>query len=138
METISALVMMISVFFTGFFTPDQPSVEIGISSLSPAGIAGGYAVPASGCSDLHDNDCAAPTITADAEVVRKGDSVTVCWNPDNHTSCTLSGNLTGDPNILMCDTVTVENKSIFAIACTDGLYGESQVAVEVIPTFQEI
>jgi hypothetical protein len=138
MEIISALLATITIFFSGLFMPAQPSVEIGISSLSPAGIEGGYAVPASGCSDLHDNDCAAPTITTSRNLVRKGDPVEICWNPDNHISCTLSPNLSGNPNILACDTVTLQNKTQFSISCTDGLPGESTVTVEVVPTFQEI
>ena len=55
------LLVAISVLFNTLFLPSasEPSVEIGIESVSPAGVAVGHALPASGCSDLHNNDCAA-------------------------------------------------------------------------------
>jgi hypothetical protein len=138
MEILAALLIAVSTFFTGFFVTPEPSVEIGISSLSPAGVEGGFAVPASGCSDLHDNDCAVPVITAETDLVRKGETVEICWNPDNHTSCTLSPNLSGNANAIACDNPTVTNATTFSITCTDGIPGESTVQVEVVPTVFEI
>jgi hypothetical protein len=138
MEIISAILIAISSFFTGYFVAPTPSVEVGISSLSPAGIDGGYAVPASGCSDLHNNDCAVPVITAETDLVRADTSVEICWNPDNHTSCTLSPNLSGNPNNIDCDDVVITNATVFSISCTDGIPGESTVLVEVVPTIFEI
>jgi hypothetical protein len=138
MEIIAAVLIAISSFFTSFFITPTPSVEVGVSTLSPAGAEGGYAVPASGCSDLHDSDCAAPTITSETDLVRKGETVEICWNPDNHTSCSLSPNLSGNANAVACDTVAIDNATTFLISCTDGIPGESTVLVEVVPTVFEI
>lgn len=124
---------------TNYLYTDDFSVEVGVSSLSPLGEAGGRAVPASGCSDLHDSDCNDPTITTSKTFTRIGDDVEICWNPDNHTACTLSDNLTGDPNVIACDTqnIPTHGTRTFTITCTDGAFGESSVNVNTIPVIFE-
>lgn len=136
MEIISTLLVSISLFFTGFFAPAEPSVEVGISSLSPAGIDGGYAVPASGCSGP--TDCNAPVITADKTLVPPNEPVEICWNPSNHHDCKLSKNLTGNANQITCETVTIQSSTRFAIQCIDGTVQEDSVIVDVTPTMYEI
>jgi hypothetical protein len=140
MEIISALLVSLSLFFTGFMSPAEPSVEVGISTVSPAGIQGGYAVPASGCSHVHDNDCATPTIDANKELISPGNSVVISWNPDNHNFCELSANLTGDPTAIGSETVILETTTRFSIECFDGPFETAfaSVQVEVTPTTFEI
>jgi hypothetical protein len=143
MEIISALLVSLSLFFTGFMSPAEPSVEVGISTVSPAGIQGGYAVPASGCSTWHSsgpNDCDSPIITANRELVPSGSTVEISWNPFNHKDCTLSSNLTGNANVAGNEDVIVENTTRYTIKCTDGPPGGAVdgVTVEVIPTTFEI
>jgi hypothetical protein len=77
------------------------SVEVGLSETSPNGPAGGFAMPASGCSapTVHDDrgihDCdGLPEIEVDPPIIRVGETANVSWDPkpeEGLTNCVVSG-----------------------------------------------
>ncbi|MBI2108957.1 MAG: hypothetical protein HYT93_02120 [Parcubacteria group bacterium] len=77
----------------------QKSVEVGVTSLSPKGISGGFAIPASCPSYEHTpGECAPPALNLFGEnnetgesggaiTINQGGSVTIEWNATGATSC---------------------------------------------------
>jgi hypothetical protein len=166
METVLNIIAPVVVFvaslmgFGGNYAQvvaiEEPrSVEIGLSEVSPKGEAGGFAMPASGCSaasptwhGLPVHDCATfPDITVSKPIIRIGDPVTVSWDPRTHTNCVLSSNvtsLTSSPNPSTPPVGTaigsrIDNptgETIYTITC-DGVGNYDTAAVKVLPRIQE-
>ena len=138
------------------------SVELGLSETSPRGEQGGYAMPASGCSALdpnwgngtHPNPPAAcsttnPTITATPGLVRYGSEVVISWNPNGHSSCFLTQNLTSltgglNPTTPLNANAPGSRKDVatgqetYAIICYSGVTSyQAEVTVKVLPRIQE-
>lgn len=138
------------------------SVELGLSETSPLGAQGGYAMPASGCSALDPNwgdgthptppaTCAStnPIITATPGLVRYGSNVTISWDPNGHSSCFLTQNvtsLTGSPNPTTPVNANAPGSRIdiatgqetYAIICYSGITPyQADVTVKVLPRIQE-
>lgn len=130
--------------------PTQPtSVELGLYEVSPRGEAGGFAIPASGCSPASPSwhgypihDCTVyPDITADKLIVRYGEDVEVSWNPYSHVNCVLSETvmvLTPLPDGDVADSRIDEptGETTYSIVC-DGAGNRDSVTVKVLPRFQE-
>jgi hypothetical protein len=123
------------------------SVEMGLSEMSPRGEAGGFAMPASGCSvaashGLPIHDCSIlPDITADKLWVRLGDPVTVTWNPRVHVNCVLSNNLMAlipapNGNVPGSRIDYPTGETTYTIIC-DGEGNRDAVTVKVLPRIQE-
>jgi hypothetical protein len=137
------------------------SVELGLNEVSPNGEAGGFAIPASGCSPVNPighnspfpiHDCnTPPDITVDKPIVRVGDPVTVSWDRKTHLQCVLSSNvmaLRGGPNPLTAPDVSLtgsptgsridspQNETVYSIIC-QGTGNRDSVTVKVLPQIQE-
>src|SRR3989338_1763885 len=98
---VVALVLFGAVFFgfKGTNILPEKSVEVGVTSLSPKGIAGGYAIPASCPSYEHTpGECAPPAADFFGEnnqtgqqggalSINQGGSATIDWNATSATSC---------------------------------------------------
>ncbi len=132
---------------------DAPvSVEFGLSETSPRGEKGGFAMPASACSQPHPGDpvpCPAtdePKITAVPPIVRKGEVTKITWDPNGNIYCNLSANVlalkispdnpTTVPN---SDAVgsrndRPNNEKKYTIYCANT---EASVTVRVLPVIQE-
>ena len=173
-NTIAPLILFASSLFGFEYTvPSSPvaqtvqSVEIGLSETSPRGEFGGYAVPASGCSALDPNwgngqhpdttgaPCPVnpgPTIIANPEIVRYGESVTITWNANNNPGCFLSSNIVSlPPQPVDTYAVAPNNKRVdiltgqetFEIRCWNQIIAGvptaifDQVTVKVLPRVQE-
>lgn len=156
MQALVSFIAPVIIFVSTLISGSQPpsaqgpvsqvsSVELGLHETSPKGAEGGFAMPASGCSDTSHgpiHDCATiPTISVDKPIVRLGDSVTVTWNPHGHTNCSLSINLsskTPAPNAnatgSLVDSPTGETS--YSIVC-DGAGNQASVTVRVLPRIQE-
>lgn len=138
------------------------SVELGLSETSPRGAEGGYAMPASGCSALDPNwgngthstppaSCAStnPIITASPSLVRYGSQTNISWNPNGHTSCFLSQNvtsLTAPPNPSAAVNANASGsrfdimtgQETYGILCYSGADPyQAEVTVKVLPRIQE-
>ena len=131
------------------------SVELGLTEVSPLGAAGGFAMPASGCSAADPNwhglpvhDCVTlPDIRTNTPIIRLGDPVTVSWDPRGNVNCILSSNVTSltvSPN-----PATVPNgnaigsridsptgETTYTIVC-DGAENRDSATVKVLPRIQE-
>lgn len=135
------------------------SVELGLNEVSPNGDAGGFAIPASGCSAADprwhggpaDAGCVTvtkPTITVDKPVIRVGDTVKISWDPKGNASCVLSPNVRA-LIVSPLNAVTAPNanavgsrndipasETTYSIVC--GAAGnEASVSVRVLPRIQE-
>jgi hypothetical protein len=131
------------------------SVELGLTEVSPRGAAGGFAMPASGCSDadpdwhgLPIHDCATlPDIRTNSPIIRLGDPVTISWDPRGNVNCVLSSNvmaLVVSPNSTTppngnaigsrIDSPTGE--TTYTIVC-DGSGNQDAATVKVLPRIQE-
>ncbi len=98
---IIVLVVLGAVFFgfSGIDSVPLKSVEVGVMPLSPKGIAGGYAIPASCPSYEHTpGECAPPAADFFGEnnqtgqqggalSINQGGSATIDWNATSATSC---------------------------------------------------
>ena len=138
---VSTLVFTSSFFGLGAVAPAD-SVELGLAEMSPAGVSGGFAVPASGCSDtshgpIHDCD-GTPTIYADPPIIRVGDTATVYWDPGGLPNCVLGGNLTsaGPVTTVGSEEVSPTAETTYTITC-DGAGNEGAATVKVLPRIQE-
>jgi hypothetical protein len=147
MKIFTQILILVLVFVGGvlsvgvLYQADAPdSVEIGISETSPLGPAGGYAVPASGCSG---GDCEDVTLTVDNTLVRKGDPVTVCWYLKSHTSCSLGPSARFSnpvPTTDACEDITITGEVVFELICTAPTSlgtKESTKRVRVLPEMYE-
>lgn len=134
----------------------RQSVELGLTEVSPRGEAGGFAMPASGCSaadsNWHDDvpihDCSTlPDIRVNSPIIRLGDPVTVSWDPRSNLNCVLSSNvmaLVTSPNSATppngnaigsrIDDPTGE--TTYTITC-DGVGNQDAAVVKVLPRIQE-
>ncbi len=127
-------------------TLQQPSVEFGLSEVSPRGEAGGFAMPASGCSDTSHgpiHDCAlVPEINVNKSIIRLGDPVIVSWDPRSNTNCVLSDNVmalppaTPDGNVADSRSSIPSGETTYTITC-DGAGNEDSASVKVLPRIQE-
>ena len=128
---------------------ESSSVELGLREVSPKGEAGGFAIPASGCSaaspEWHGapiHDCATfPDISVDKPIIRLGDPVEVSWDPRTHANCILSGNvmeLTPVPNPNSIDSRTdyPTGETTYTITC-EGAGNTDSASVKVLPRIQE-
>jgi hypothetical protein len=126
------------------------SVELGLlQEFSPRGEAGGFAMPASGCSaadprwhgnPIHDCDTL-PDISTDKPIIRLGDPVEIFWDPRSHTNCILSANLMAlspvpDGNVAGSREDSPEGETTYSIVC-DGAGNSDTVTVKVLPRIQE-
>lgn len=133
----------------------QRSVELGLTEVSPRGEAGGFAMPASGCSAADPNwhgepihDCASlPDIRTNSPIIRLGDPVTVSWDPRGNTSCVLSSNVTSlitspnpatapDGNVIGSRIDSPTGETIYTIVCA-GAGNQDAATVRVLPRIQE-
>ena len=135
------------------------SVELGLNEVSPNGEAGGFAIPASGCSAADprwhggpaDAGCVTvtkPTITVDKPIIRVGDTVKISWDPKGNAGCVLSPNVQA-LTVTPLNTATAPNanavgskndtptaETTYSIVC--GAAGnEASVSVRVLPRIQE-
>ena len=131
-------------------TESQPSsVELGLTELSPKGEAGGYAIPASGCSaaspDWHGfpiHDCSTfPDIQVDKPIIRLGDPVNVAWDPRTHVNCILSENVmvlapTPNPDSVDARVDYPTGETTYTITC-EGAGNTDSATVKVLPRIQE-
>ncbi len=134
---------------------EQRSVELGLTEVSPKGEAGGFAMPASGCSsadpDWHGapvHDCSTlPDIRTNNPIIRLGDPVTVSWDPRGNTGCVLSSNVTAlvsspnpatapNGNAIGSRIDSPTGETIYTITCT-GTGNRDQATVKVLPRIQE-
>jgi len=138
-DYIIAAMMAVGAFFglNDVASTDIDTVEIGLSEVSPRGEAGGFAIPASGCSYPAHGECTDPSITADDSIVRYGEDVEICWDPGAHTSCVLSSNLTGTATVAGCEDVAVYADTTYTISCDDGVIDEASVQVFSLPLIEE-
>lgn len=158
MELISYIVLTLGALFSGFSgVPETPSavlasasVELGIQEVSPRGEAGGFAIPASGCSDADPDwhgfpihDCSVlPEINTNKPVIRYGEDVIITWDPHSHINCVLSGNVTdlppvgADGNFPGTRTDTPTGETTYTITC-DGVGNADAATVKVLPRIQE-
>lgn len=125
--------------------PDPSSVEIGLAELSPAGEAGGYAMPASGCSaaqwhgaGLHDCN-QQPTIDVDDPIVRIGEETTLRWDSNGISGCQLLGNLTNQGPVTGSgsEVITPFADTTYVIICDEEAEYTQAVTVRVLPRIQE-
>lgn len=124
-------------------TPE--SVEVGIAEVSPAGEAGGYAMPASGCSEedwhgegLHDCN-QQPEIELDDPIVRIGEETTLRWDPNGIDRCVLVGNLEneGPVNGPGSEVIAPFADTTFVIICDNNAGYTDTVTIRVLPRIQE-
>ena len=154
METIFSLITSTLIFITGLLPmqgivgvqnqsmPD--SVEIGLSETSPAGPQGGFAVPASGCTDLSHgpiHQCnKLPEISSNPYVIRMGESATVTWKTNGIAGCELIGDLAAagslSTNAQGSEVVQPSSDAVYTIRCTSDTYMDI-VTVRVLPRIQE-
>lgn len=156
METLIHLIAPLAMFIagvTGFSsgstsavaTANQQSVEFGLSEVSPRGVEGGFAMPASGCSDTTHgpiHDCALyPEINVNKAIIRLGESIVVSWDPRSNTNCVLTTNVTALPpatpngNVVGSRDATPTGETTYSISC-DGNRTDS-ATVKVLPRIQE-
>lgn len=121
------------------------SSEIGIAELSPAGEAGGYAMPASGCSDnqWHGNglhDCGRqPIITIDDPIVRTGEETTLRWDNNGIDGCVLVGNVAEQGPVTGPGFTTISPvaDTTYIIICDNEQTYTQTAFVRVLPRIQE-
>ncbi len=86
-----------------------------------------------------------PTITATPQVVKPGEDVTIEWDPQAYTDCTLSSNLENDPDFIadgksanIADTFVVNptGQTTYSIYCATSGSG-AEVDVHVVPVIEE-
>jgi hypothetical protein len=144
-----AMLFFAALFGTHTAAPAQTSVELGLYEVSPRGDAGGFAMPASGCSPADPqwhgypiHDCAVhPDISVDKPIIRLGESVIVSWDPHTHTNCVLSNNVMAltpvpDGNVAGNRTDYPTGETTYSIVC-DGAGNEDSATVKVLPRIQE-
>lgn len=145
MDTLIQTAILSLVFTAGLFgiaiTPvvqDTGSVELGLIELSPNGEAGGFAIPASACSDPSSGCPGIPSITAAPPIIRIGDTAVVSWDPQSHSNCNLIGNLAAEGPVSSSgsEDVTPTAETIYRIEC-DGFEHEDSAVVRVLPRIQE-
>lgn len=125
--------------------PEPSSVEVGLAELSPAGEAGGYAMPASGCSasDWHGaglHDCnQQPEITVDNPIVRIGEETTLRWDTNGISGCELLGNLNNQGPVTGSGSEVVAPfaDTTYVIICDEEAAYTQMVTVRVLPRIQE-
>jgi hypothetical protein len=161
METLINIFAPIALFVAGIVgvgpdntsliaSVEQPSVEFGLSEVSPKGESGGFAMPASGCSaaspEWHGepvHDCAlVPEINVNKSIIRLGDPIIVSWDPRTNTNCILSNNVmvlppaTPDGNVADSRISIPTGETTYSIVC-DGAGNEDSASVKVLPRIQE-
>ena len=148
LSIITSLLFAVTGATAGAETPaaaGPSSVEIGLAELSPAGEAGGYAMPASGCSaaDWHGrglHDCnQQPLIDVDDPIVRMGENTTLRWNPNGISNCRLLGNLTNQGPVSRAgsEVITPFADTTYVIVCDNQSAYTQSVTVRVLPRIQE-
>jgi len=121
------------------------SVEIGIAELSPRGESGGYAMPASGCSEdqWHGNglhNCGRqPVIELDDTIIRIGEETELRWDPNGIDNCVLLGNLQNQGPVVAAGSETIEPiaDTTYVIICDNEQEYTQTVTVRVLPRIQE-
>ncbi len=158
LQTLAATLISISTMLGIGYEDTLPilspdSVELGLREVSPQGTAGGFAIPASGCSVPHAGgyyqDCEAqkPDISVNKPIVRLGEPLTVSWNPKLNIGCVLSSNamlLTTSPNPAIAPNANVTGSRIavpagettYTITCT-GAGNSDTVTAKILPRYQE-
>ena len=138
-DFIIAAMMAVGAFFgmSNGASINIDTVEIGLAEVSPRGVAGGFAIPASGCSYPAHGECSDPSITSSDPIVRYGEDVEICWDPGAHDSCVLSSNLTGTAAVAGCEDVAVYADTTYTISCDDGVTAEASVQVFALPLIEE-
>ncbi len=114
------------------------SSELGISELSPLGLSGGLAMPASGCSGhTHAAEvCDNPGIEIEDPIIRDDEDTEICWDPAGRTDCTLLGDLDnrGPVDGPGCETVDPDSDSTYILVCGDDVF---PATLRVLPRVQE-
>ncbi len=153
MDFISQLAASVLMLFAsvtgagGALQADEPvSVAGGVYEASPKGEAGGFAIPASGCSPADPrwhgypiHDCAVkPEIKVDKPIIRYGETVVVDWDPRTHTGCEVAPFEAPVPNGAVAGSEPVQptGEITFTIIC-DGVGNEDAATVKVLPRIQE-
>lgn len=90
-------------------------------------------------SDVEPPPLVAPEISADNELIRMGETVTISWQPNGNTNCTLSGNLMNmspapNPNADGSKEDQPTGRVTYTITCEGGT---DSVEVRVLPVIQE-
>jgi len=114
------------------------SSELGISELSPRGLAGGFAMPASGCSShTHVGEiCGDPEIELEDPIIRDDDETQLCWDPNGRTDCRLLGDLQNRGPVTGpgCETVNPNSDATYILICGNDVF---PVTLRVLPRVQE-
>jgi len=152
MESVFNIIASLLMAVTGLVTGEQAlnnvapsSVEIGIAELSPRGEAGGYAMPASGCSEnqWHGNglhDCGRqPVIELDDNIIRIGEQTELRWDPNGIDNCVLIGNLDSAGAVTGPGSEFIQPiaDTTYVIICDNEQEYTQTVTVRVLPRIQE-
>ena len=130
-------------------------VEVGLLEVSPNGSAGGFAVPACGCSTLHRgiiHDCnpsggsnpGGPSVEVcddGSTVIRSGESVDICYDNQTIINCEVIDSLGNVliPSItgLGSETFTPLSDTQLGIICNEQSEYSDTVGIRVLPRIQE-
>ena len=114
------------------------SAELGIVELSPRGVEGGFAMPASGCSaHTHTGEiCGDPEIDLEDPIIRDDETTQVCWDPNGRTDCRLLGDLENRGPVTGpgCETVDPDSDSTYILICGSDV---QSATLRVLPRVQE-
>ncbi|MBI2618291.1 hypothetical protein HYW58_02460 [Candidatus Kaiserbacteria bacterium] len=115
----------------------ENSVEVGVATLSPLGVSGGFAIPASCPSYAHNpGECTPPTFTATGGsgsgsniFINEGSSATLEWQGFSSSSCSGVNFSTGGA-VSGSAVVTPADTTQYTVICSNG--GQSSVTVNVL------
>lgn len=119
-------------------TQSPGSAELGISELSPRGLQGGFAMPASGCSGhTHVGEiCGEPEFELDDPIIRDDEETQICWDPNGRTDCRLLGDLDARGPVTGpgCETVDPDSDATYVLVCGSDVFTQT---LRVLPRVQE-
>ncbi|MEX0652465.1 MAG: hypothetical protein WD509_02985 [Candidatus Paceibacterota bacterium] len=145
--SLGALLFLLAVVFSFSFlmqensTGSLSSVELGISSLSPSGEAGGTVIPAS-CGSPHTGDlCSAPTYfygtsgstgggTGSSISVNEGDSIELAWECASPSSSSAGVNFSTGGGVSGSTTLVPVSDTTYTVVCSNG--GQATVSASIL------